>query len=88
MKTEGSSYAYYKDNIAVKIEGKWILFSRLEGWVEDKNIEIWGGFVSEGYSLSDREENFGDLNQEQIDEITEEIMDEVGENGYYEKTKI
>ena len=84
---EGSKYAYYEDSIILKIEDKWILFSRFEDWAEDNNIKMSGGFMSVGYDKSDEEEIFGGLNQEAIDEILEKISDEVSEDENYETNK-
>ncbi|MDY0236552.1 MAG: hypothetical protein RBR71_11005 [Gudongella sp.] len=86
-KIVGSSYAYYKENIIVRIEDKWILFSTIEEWAKDNDIDISGGFMSIGYDLSDEATIFGDLNKEEINKITEEIMAEVEEDDDYEKNK-
>lgn len=60
-----SAYAYYEDDIVVKIEDKWILFSPIEEWAKDNDIEISGGFMSISYDLSYETTIFGDLNEEE-----------------------
>ncbi len=82
----GSNYAYYEDNIVVRIEDKWILFSTIEDWAKEKNIEL-GGAWSIGYSDSDKEAIFGDLNEGEINKIMDEIMNEVREDDDYEENK-
>ncbi|MDY0235364.1 MAG: M56 family metallopeptidase [Gudongella sp.] len=86
-KIVGSNYAYFEDVLVVKIEDKWILFSSIEEWAKDNNIDISGGFMSIGYDLSHEATIFGDLNKEEINNITEEIMAEVEEDDDYEKNK-
>jgi beta-lactamase regulating signal transducer with metallopeptidase domain len=81
---EGSSYGYYEDNMVIKIEDKWILFSRIEDWA---GINISGGFMSVGYDKSDEEEIFGDLNEEEINKVLENISEEVAEDEDYKKNK-
>ena len=82
----GSTYAYYEDSIIVKIEDKWILFSTIEDWARDNDIKL-GKVFSIGYDVGDVEEIFGDLNQEEINKITEEIMNRIKKDKDYEKNK-
>ncbi len=85
-KIVGSTYAYFGDSIVVRIEDKWILFSTIEDWASDNDIKL-GRTMSIAYDLSYEATIFGDLNQEEINKITEEIMAEVNEDDNYEKNK-
>lgn len=62
------------------------MFSTIEEWARDNDIKLGGAYVI-GYDVADLEEMFGDLNQEEIDKITDEIMKEVEDTDDYEKEK-
>ena len=85
-KIVGSTYAYFGDSIVVRIEDKWILFSTIEDWASDNDIKL-GRAMSIGYDLSYEATIFGDLNKEEINKITGEIMAEVNEDDNYEENK-
>lgn len=80
---KGNKYAQYENKIIVSIENEWILFITLEDW--NKENANKGPKIQISYANSDKEEIFGDLNDEIIQGIIEKIASEVEKDKDYEK---
>ncbi len=73
----GSSYSFIDDQVLVYLDEEWILFVDEETWKSaEGDISVKGAIVI-GYSESDENEIFGDLDDEEIRKITNRIMEEI-----------
>ena len=78
---KGSKYSLYGKNFVVSIDNEWILFLKEEDWTTiDKTFN---NIITIDYSKLDLEV-FGDLSQEEIDNLFMDISNEIYEDEDYE----